>query len=144
MGSERSYEEIGKLFDWVEFDGGRAKFDGLVRGGDELGHHTFAVELPGREVLYGEFRTRYEPDKTHYNVEIVRFGNPDKNGIDLDNHFLHCSLTPEEKLTLEGIITALMVRDAKKPTPIEDSENFLGKVFFRPGWLQVRPASCEN
>ena len=139
MGSERSYEEIKKLFDWVEFDGGRAKFDGWVRGCDELGHATFAVELPGREVLYGEFRTRYEPDKTHYNVEIVRFGNPDKNGIDLDNHFPHCSLTPEEKLTLERIITALMVRDAKKPPPIEDPENFLGKVFFRPGWLQVRP-----
>jgi hypothetical protein len=27
----------------------------------------------------------------------------------------------------------------KKPVPIEDSENFLGKVIFRPGWLQVRP-----
>ena len=139
MGTERSYEEIGKLFDWVEFDGGRAKFDGLVRGGDELGHHTFAVELPGREVLYGEFRTRYEPDKTHYNVEIVRFGNASKFGAGLDNHVSRRSLTPEEAVTLERIITALMVRDVKKPPPMQHAENFLGKVFFRSGWLQVRP-----
>ena len=139
MGSGSTNVETKSVFDWVEFDGGRVKFDSWVRGSDELGHATFAVELPGREVLYGEFRTRYEADKTHYNVEIVRFGNPDKNGIDLDNHFPHCSLTPEEKLTLERIITALMVRDAKKPPPVEDTENFLGKVFFRPGWLQVRP-----
>lgn len=89
MGSESNYERIKKLFDWVEFGGGRAKFDGLVRGCDELGHETFAVELPGREVLYGEFRTRYEPDKTHYNVEIVRFGNASKFGTGLDNHISH-------------------------------------------------------
>jgi hypothetical protein len=139
MGSGSTNDETKSVFDWVEFDGGRAKFDGWVRGCDELGHAIFAVELPGREVLYGEFRTRYEPDETHYNVEIARFGNPDKNGIDLDNHFPHCSLTPEEKLTLERIITALIVRDVKKPGPMQHAENFLGKVFFRPGWLQVRP-----
>jgi hypothetical protein len=139
MGSESSYERIKKLFDWVEFDGGRAKFDGGVRGGDELGHDTFAVELPGSEVLYGEFRTRFEADKTHYNVEIVRFGYGDRGNVDNEHPRARKYFTPEEAVTLERVITALMVRDVKKPVPIEDSENFLGKVIFRPGWLQVRP-----
>ncbi len=138
MGSESNYERIKKLFDWVEFDGGRAKFDGNVRGGDELGHETFAVELPGREVLYGEFDARFEPDKTHFNIEIVRFGNASKFGAGLDNHVSRRSFTPEEKLTLERIITALMVQGAGRAMTIHP-ENFLGKVFFRPGWLQVRP-----
>ena len=132
-------EEMSSVWDWVEFEGGRAKFDGTVRGSDELGHHTFAVQLPGREVLYGEFKTRYEPDHTHYNVEIIRFGIASRGGVDIDNHYRRATFTPEEATTLERIITALMLRDVEKPPPIEDPEDFLGKVFFRPGWLWVHP-----
>ena len=143
MGSGSTNDETKSVFDWVEFDGGRAKFDGWVRGCDELGHATFAVELPGREVLYGEFDARFEPDKTHFNIEIVRFGYGDRGNVDNEHPRARKYFTPEEKLTLERIITALMVRDAGRAITIH-AENFLGKVFFRPGWLQVRPASCEN
>ena len=139
MGTESSNEKTKSFFDWVEFDGGRAKFDGWVRGCDELGHAIFAVELPGREVLYGEFRTRFEADKTHYNVEIVRFGYGDRGNVDNEHPRARKYFTPEEAVTLERVITALMVRDVKKPVPMQHAENFLGKVFFRPGWLQVRP-----
>ena len=44
-----------KTFDWMQFPEGRARFSGEVRGWDELGHETFALELRGKE-YFGEIK----------------------------------------------------------------------------------------
>lgn len=133
------YEEAMKLFDWVEFEEGRAKFDGVVRGCDEKGHHTFAAQLPGRDLHYGEFNFLSEADKIHYNIVVLQFGFDDRNNVDNNHPNARAIFNPEEAASLERVISALMVSDIKKPFPIHDSGHFLGKVFFREGWLKVRP-----
>jgi len=60
-------------FDWLELPSGRARFSGGIRGFDELGHETFAVEVDGRE-YFGEIGNIFLPNGNDYNMEVISFG----------------------------------------------------------------------
>ncbi|MGN6282183.1 hypothetical protein [Frateuria sp.] len=65
--------EQSGVFDWIEFPEGRARFCGGVRGADQAGHETFAVEIAG-ESYYGEISSVW-PDDSHFNLRIDSFGH---------------------------------------------------------------------
>jgi hypothetical protein len=94
-----TYEELEKMFDWVEFEDGRAKFNGVVRGWDEAGHYTFAMQIPDRKVYYGEFTTCFEPDKRHYNIEIPGFGYASENSVAIPHPDARAMFTPGEAMS---------------------------------------------
>lgn len=135
---DSTYEELKRMFDWVQFDDGRAKFNGLVRGADEAGHNTFAVQLLNRNIYYGEFRPCFEQDKNHFNIEILGFGYVSENDVGIANPDVKSMFNHSEERALERVITSLMLRDVKKPSPFNHPEAFLGKIFFRQGWLKLR------
>ncbi|MCL1500610.1 hypothetical protein [Xanthomonas nasturtii] len=60
-------------FEWMDFPEGRARFSGGIRGFDELGHETFAIEIDGNE-YFGEMKKRWLPDEASYDIEVTSFG----------------------------------------------------------------------
>ena len=59
---------------WITLGGGKARFVGPELGADDEPHMVLAVELGTDGTYFGEFAAVYEPDRTHYNVEIISFG----------------------------------------------------------------------
>lgn len=60
-------------FDWVSATEGRARFAGSIRGWDERGHDTYAVDVDGK-VMYGEIARTFLPNQNDFNIQIVSFG----------------------------------------------------------------------
>jgi hypothetical protein len=91
-----------------------------------------------RRPYYGEFRTRYEADKTHYNVEILSFGYGDKLDVGLTVPIARAAFSSTEIEDIRSLISALMLADEEKPFPTEQSESFLGETFFGEGWIREK------
>src|SRR5437870_11679136 len=62
------------MLDWITLGGGKARFVGPELGADDEPHMVLAVELGTDGTYFGEFAAVYEPERTHYNVEIISFG----------------------------------------------------------------------
>ncbi|AKP92235.1 hypothetical protein [Achromobacter ruhlandii] len=60
-------------FDWVPAAEGRVRFAGSIRGWDERGHDTYAVDVDGK-VMYGEIARTFLPNQNDFNFQIVSFG----------------------------------------------------------------------
>ncbi len=61
-----NYEQT---FDWVQFPEGQARFSGGIRGADEIGHETFAVEI-NSSVYYGEIKKIFRQIKAITNSKL--------------------------------------------------------------------------
>lgn len=123
--------------DWVVFDKGRARFCGAKRDTEVGAREVLAVQLEHGLPRYGEF-SRQEVDHTHYNVEILSFGYGDKLDVGLKAPPARVAFSYTEIDEIRSLIVALMFADRKKPPPMRDSENFLGQVFFREGWIREK------
>ncbi|MBD7920887.1 MULTISPECIES: hypothetical protein [Xanthomonas] len=128
-------------FAWVQFPEGRARFSGLVRGVDELGHETFAVEVDGIE-FFGEIQTAFLPNNNDYNIEVVSFGYGSEKSLGmpmLDG----CQIFSQAQVnTIQALIVQLIAAGTKfpnRPSILTEypTAHFMGQVIFRDGWILV-------
>lgn len=126
------------MFDWVVFEKGQARFCGGQRGSNDCGQDILAVQLENDRPYFGEFTTRYEADKTHYNVEVLSFGYPDQLGVGSLVPTARQAFSLAEIDDIRSLISMLMLADAPKPVPVKHKERFLGKTFFKEGWIRER------
>lgn len=130
-------------FDWVQFPEGRARFGGGIRGiVDEQGHHTFAVEIDGKE-YFGEIQRVFLPNGNDYNIEIVSFGYGAKNYIGMEMIGTCQVFTIDEIGIIEALIVQLVAAGKHFPDPPNFLDeyadvHFMGEVIFRDGWALAR------
>ncbi len=129
-------------FNWMQFAEGRARFAGGVRGVDERGHETFAVEVDGVE-YFGEIVSAFLPNDNDYNIEVVSFGFADEGfaGEEL-RPGIALVLSEAQVATVAGIIRQLIVEGARMDDPPHllvqyPNARFMGGVLFRDGWVLV-------
>jgi len=137
------YETYEKIFEWQQFPEGRARFAGGIRGWDERGHDTFAVELEG-EIVYGEIDTSFLPNHHDFNVQVVSFGYGMRENVGILNEggpgphaqgtFPSAYLQRVQSLVVQLVRAGLSFE--KRPSVLEEMPNshFMGKVLFPEGW----------
>ena len=130
-------------FEWQQFPEGRAQFSGGMRGWDERGYDTFAVELDG-EVVYGEIARTFLPNDHDYNVQVVSFGYGMRESVGILNDgspgrhaqgiFSAAHLERVQSLVVQLIRAGLHFQE--RPAVLTDFVNghFQGKVIFPAGW----------
>jgi len=132
-------------FDWVQFPLGRARFAGGVRGAEQSGHDTFAIELDDIE-YFGEIRNTW-PDREHFNLEVVSFGHhmPENIGMPMNaaNPFI-AKFSSDQLQTVQTLILGLVEEFTKRnDRPVimymENESQFLGKVTFANDWALTAP-----
>lgn len=129
-------------FNWIELPEGRARFSGDVRGVDELGHETFAIEIEGNE-YFGEIKSAFLPNKHDFNAEIVSFGYRDAEfvGQPMRPGICHV-LTMSQVAIIQSILVGLIAQGqkmAERPNVLMEYPNshFMGEVLFHDGWALV-------
>lgn len=131
------------VHDWVTFKQGRARFAGGIRGWDEVGHETFAVEL-GDRVLYGEIKTSFLPDGNNFNIEIVSFGYFSQGDVAMPRPGRTSTrLSPDDLVLARSLISELVSHVSQEDDSVEkpfvmssDSESrFAGNVHFADHWV---------
>jgi hypothetical protein len=136
------------VFDWVEFPEGRARFSGGIRGADEQGHETFAVEI-NSSVYYGEVKKTFLPDKSNYNLEIISFGYFDIKDVGgpmrqpVINYFSETDARQVQNL-ITGLVSAAS-RWESKPSVMSQSEysRFMQEIYFQDGWMLMKNDAQE-
>lgn len=131
-----------KTFEWIQFPEGRARFAGGVRGWDELGHETFALELRGNE-YFGEIKRSYLDNHNDYNVLIDAFGYVWEIEVSIPGAEARENFTPEEEATARILIVQLVQAGLKfeiPPSRLNQTEtsHFMGNIVFQDGWILVR------
>lgn len=137
------YDTYEKIFEWQQFPEGKARFAGGIRGWDERGYDTFAVEIDG-QVVYGEIDNIFLPNHNDYNVQVVSFGygmqenvgilNDGSPGRHAQGTFPTAYLQRVQSLVVQLVRAALNFE--KRPTLLNEYPNahFQGKVIFSDGW----------
>lgn len=125
-------------FDWVQFPEGRARFSGGVRGADELGHETFAIDIDG-EIYYGEVRRIFLPNGNDFNIEIVSIGWPGTDWIGMSMPGMCHAFSTDEIDRVKLLIVQLIKAGASsvvRPNFLNEysDAHFMGQIFFRDGW----------
>lgn len=130
-------------FEWQRFPEGRARFSGGIRGWDERGYDTFAVELEG-EVVYGEIARAFLPNHNDFNIQVISFGYGMRENIGILNEdgtlpnaqgiFPSAYLQRVQSLVVQLVRAGLGFQD--RPVPLTEYPNahFQGKVIFPEGW----------
>ena len=126
-------------FDWLKLPSGRARFSGGIRGFDELGHETFAVEVDGRE-YFGEIGNIFLPNGNDYNMEVISFGYGRIGSVGMPMLGTCQIFTSAEITTIQRLIVQLIaagMRFEDRPTLLTEYPNahFMGQVIFRDGWI---------
>ncbi len=122
----------------VQTGDGKIRFGGIERGPDELPRDTFAIQLPGRTVMYGEWAQIFASNGNDFDVEIVSFGFPPlysvagPEGAEIFNAM--------EREAIQKLIAALF-SDAAATGPLpgfrpELKARFLNRIRFRPDWIR--------
>ena len=126
-------------FDWLELAGGRARFAGDIRGFDELGHETFAVEVDGRE-YFGEIGNIFLPNGNDYNMEVISFGYGSAGDVGMPMLGTCRVFTAAEIATIQALVVQLIAAGTRfrdRPSLLREYPNahFMGQVVFRDGWI---------
>jgi len=126
-------------FDWLELPSGRARFSGGIRGFDELGHDTFAVEVGGRE-YFGEIKRAFLSNGNDFNIEVISFGYERIGSVGMPMLGTCRVFTVAEIATIQSLIVQLITANAgfrKKLALLVEYPNshFMGQVVFRDGWI---------
>jgi hypothetical protein len=134
---------MSKAFEWVGVTDGRARFCGMIRGWDERGHETFAIEIDGRPV-YGEVDAVFDGHAISMNV--VSFGYLEQSRVGVTGAARSCTL--EQAAIAERDIRELIsavsayADELDKPEVLRTtpSTHFTGNVAFAPGWIIIDDA----
>lgn len=128
-----------KRFDWIDVGPTRAQFSGGVRGWDELGHETFAVEIAATP-WYGEIKQIYAENQYDFNLEVTSFGYATRDNVGnlegrafLDRRAIEMVMVATTKL----VETIYALENEGRPSPLYEVEgsHFLGTIHFRDGWV---------
>ncbi|MCC4605660.1 hypothetical protein [Xanthomonas campestris] len=133
---------MSSTFEWVDFPEGRARFSGGIRGFDELGHETFAVEINGNE-YFGELKKRWLPDETSYDIEVVSFGYSIQREVGMPiTSWSVRTFTGEQLDSTRNLIVKLIAAGTSftdKPLILSKSSGaiFTDKIFFNENWALI-------
>lgn len=141
-----NYENI---FNWIQFQEGRAKFNGGIRGWDERRHETYALEIEGK-IRYGEISKIYLSNNNDYNVEVVSFGYAIEGSVGIPNEpgvqglLARGAYTQEQLKAAKSLVSQLIVAGVHfedRPSVLRESphSHFMGEIVFCEGWANVRP-----
>lgn len=128
--------------DWITFEQGRARFAGGIRGWDEVGHETFAVELDG-QTLYGEVKAVFLSDGNNFNIEIVSFGYFAKGDVAMPRPGHTSTLLSPDRVEVAAALIVQLANhvaqqdeSAERPfvMSIDAESHFMGSVYFSEGW----------
>lgn len=130
-------------FEWQQFPEGRARFSGGMRGWDERGYDTFAVELEG-EVVYGDIARAFLPNHHDYNVQVISFGYGMRENVGILNdgspgRHAQGTFSPAYLQRVQALVVQLVragLRFEERPAILTDFINghFQSKVIFPDGW----------
>jgi len=129
--------------EWQQFPEGRARFSGGIRGWDEHGHDTFAVEIDG-QVVYGEIEGAFLPNGNDYNVQVVSFGYGVQEAVGILNdgspgRHAQGRFPSEYLVRVQSLIVRLIragLSFEERPSALRETpkSRFMGKVVFPNGW----------
>ena len=130
-----------KTFDWMQFPEGRARFSGEVRGWDELGHETFALELRGNE-YFGEIKNSFLDNHNDYNIVIDAFGYVFEIEVGMPGAEAREVFTREEEAIARSLVVQLIQAGLEfddPPTILDQTEasRFIGGITFLDRWMLV-------
>ncbi|WP_063584514.1 hypothetical protein [Achromobacter ruhlandii] len=135
-------------FDWVPAAEGRVRFAGSIRGWDERGHDTYAVDVDGK-VMYGEIARTFLPNQNDFNIQIVSFGYGVREHVgmpwpaDHDSHAWAISdaETPQrvQSILARLIQAGLHFEDRPRVLLEYPQARFQGKLIFAEGWAAGAP-----
>lgn len=136
-------------FDWVPAAEGRVRFAGGIRGWDERGHDTYAVDVDGK-VMYGEIARTFLADQNDFNIQIVSFGYGVREHVGMPRPADHDShargvADPETPQRVQSrlarwIQTGLYFEDRPRVLLEYPHARFQGKLIFAEGWAAGAPA----
>lgn len=141
--------DYSKTFDWVQFPEGRARFSGGIRGWDEAGHETFAVELEGLEI-FGEIKRAFLPNDNDFNIEIVSFGYGMQDNVGVPGSEARGVFTTSQLRTVKSLVCQLIaagLRFERRPVCLIEypDAQFMGTVLFPASWAQeLSPDSLRH
>ena len=122
----------------VQAGDGKIRFGGFERGPDGVPRDTFAVQLPGRLLMYGEWAQKFAPNGNDFDVEIISFGFPPLYSVSGPEGLEVFSKIERE--SVQNLIAALFSNaSATGPLPgfrPERKGRFLGRVNYHPGWIR--------
>jgi hypothetical protein len=129
-------------FDWMQFPEARARFSGGVRGFDELGHETFAVEVDGTE-YFGEIEADFLANQNDYNIRVLSFGYGSDKDVGMPMLGTCRIFTTDEIAIIQTLITMLIAAGLQftdRPFLLLETSksHFMGQVIFQDGWVLVR------
>jgi len=134
--TEMMEHAMGK-FDWVTFAGSKARFAGSIREPlDRSSPYALAVQTDEGPVYFGGFDTVYEPDQTHYSVEIGWFGYSTADNVGNPHLNARARFSVSEAEAIREIICRLILGDGEKPFPLDRPKHFTGEIRFRDGWIR--------
>lgn len=132
-----------ETFEWQEFPEGRARFSGEIRGGDERGHDTFAIEIDGF-VTYGEIARAFLANRNDFNIQVVTYGygirenvgilNDGSPGPQAQGVFPPAYLHRVQVLVVRLIRAALQFENRPVVLSEYPTSRFQGRVIFPAGW----------
>ncbi len=131
---------MSRAFEWVELTHGRARFCGMIRGWDERGHETFAVEIDGRPV-YGEVDAVFVGHAI--STKVVSFGYLEQSRVGIPGaarSFTREQAAVAERDIREFVSTVSAYADKlDKPEVLRTtpSTHLTGHVAFAPGWIAI-------
>jgi hypothetical protein len=136
-------------FEWKDLPSGRARFAGSIRGWDETGHDTFAVEVGGAEV-FGEVKETFAAGSNDFGVAIVSFGYLDRLDVGLPIVPGKENIKALDTLTIDRIkrVVAELINagvSEGSPSFLKQYGNscFTGQLIFLPNWAPAVTGSAE-
>jgi hypothetical protein len=117
---------------------GQASFEHAIHSWDESPRLAFSIQIAKRPTLYGVWETKFAPNETDFNVEIVGFGWTSKNNTGNPSQVTRERLSCGEANTVRELITALFNdEDARKNTiPFSSKKaHFVGGIEFQDNWV---------
>lgn len=128
-------------FDWKQLPSGRARFAGSIRGWDETGHDTFAVEVEGVEV-FGELKETFAANRNDFGITVLSFGYLDRGDVGMP-------ITPGKKDiktidnaavdAIKQVVTELIEAGVAEGSPSflkqYGNSRFTGPITFSQGWV---------
>ena len=121
------------MFDWIEFEDGRARFSGNIRALDE-GRSLFSVQLPESPEYYGEFFVADDAQAGGIVAEVYSFGYGGKYNVGNPHPNARVAFSDPEAAVIERLIRNLFKKGGELPFPL--SPSFGGSVTFRDGWIR--------
>lgn len=117
----------------------KIRFAGVARTWDERAHELFAVQLPGRPLLYGEWQPRFAKNGDDFDIEIVFFGLIDPGDAGMPLPARRVTVDPSERLKVETLVRSFFLNpDARaRAFPFSSRRGkFLGRIDFLSDWIR--------